>query len=121
MIEHPPGSNEWYQAYYLQESLTEYRIRFPATRKTKEDRVEWIDKRSSRIWRGENGGKYWRYIKKSEGMWIPKTQEELAGKGKKGKGAPAGGGKAGAGKKGKGKGQQRGSKQSTVEDSGMGC
>ncbi len=31
------------------------------------ERREWVDKRSSRIWRGRMEGRYWRYIKGSGG------------------------------------------------------
>lgn len=29
------------------------------------ERLEWVDKRSSRIWRGRLESRYWRYIKGS--------------------------------------------------------
>ncbi len=40
---------------------------FPAATKKMEERLEWVDKRSSRIWRGRLEARYWRYIKGSGG------------------------------------------------------
>ena len=40
-----------------------------AETKKMSERLEWVDKRSSRIWRGRLEARYWRYIKGSgEGM-----------------------------------------------------
>jgi len=37
----------------------------PAETKKMDERIEWVDKRSSRIWRGRMESRYWRYIKGS--------------------------------------------------------
>lgn len=74
MVERPAGSNEWYQYYYETESYNEIKLRSPATRKTSEH-IEWIDKKSSRLSRIGLSGKLWKYIKRTDGAWIPRGTE----------------------------------------------
>lgn len=40
------------------------------------ERLEWVDKRSSRIWRGRLEARYWRYIKGSGERWLARLQGE---------------------------------------------
>lgn len=54
----------------LSQPLTSFaRLLLPSHAETKkmEARMEWVDKRSSRIWRGRLEARYWRYIKGSGG------------------------------------------------------
>jgi len=74
MVERPAGSNEWYQYYYETESYNEIKLRSPATRKTPEH-IEWIDKNSSRLSRIGLSGKLWKYIKRTDGAWMPRGTE----------------------------------------------
>jgi hypothetical protein len=75
MVERPPGSNEWYQYYYETESYNEIKLRSPATRKTSEH-IEWIDKKSSRLSRISLSTKLWKYIKGTDGAWMPHGTEQ---------------------------------------------
>jgi len=74
MLERPAGSNEWYQYYYETESYNEIKLRSPATRKTPEH-IEWIDKTSSRLSRIKLSTKLWKYIKRTDGAWLPRGTE----------------------------------------------
>ena len=71
MVERPPGSNHWYQYYLRNESLNELRL-WCAPSKKSEEVIEWIDKRSSRLGRIGLSTKRWRYIKGSDGAWLPR-------------------------------------------------
>jgi hypothetical protein len=75
MVERPAGSNEWYQYYYETESYNEIKLRSPATRKTSEH-IEWIDRKSSRLSRVGLSTKLWKYIKGTDGAWVPRGTEQ---------------------------------------------
>ena len=51
-----------------------------------ENRYEWVNLKSSRIWRGGMSSKHWRHL--SRGAWKPKLPKKKAGK--KRKSAPTG-------------------------------
>ncbi|EFN56571.1 hypothetical protein CHLNCDRAFT_51546 [Chlorella variabilis] len=75
MLELQAGSRVYFQASIIRESKTEIRVLFPETKQMAERR-EWVDKRSSRIWRGRMESRYWRYIKGLDGGWEPKNVPE---------------------------------------------
>lgn len=75
MVELVAGTRVYYQASIVRETKNEIRLLFPGTKSTKQS-IEWVDKRSSRIWRGRMESRYWRYIKGSDGGWEPKTMGE---------------------------------------------
>ncbi|KAL6777976.1 hypothetical protein ACKKBG_A16435 [Auxenochlorella protothecoides x Auxenochlorella symbiontica] len=85
MLEMQANSNVWYQAHILNHSTTELYVLFPATKQTPALR-QWIDKRSSRIWRGSLASRAWKYIKSRDGAWAPRGE----------RGESSGGGGAGA-------------------------
>ena len=72
MVEHPAGSNLWYQYYYITESNNEIKLKIPARTKKNPARIEWIDKKSSRLSRIGLSTKLWKYVKASEGAWMPR-------------------------------------------------
>lgn len=74
MLELESGSNIWFQAYVLKESLNEVKVRFPAADSQAEDTVEWVRKVSSRIWRGSYRMSSWKYLGK--GAWAPRKRQQ---------------------------------------------
>eukprot|EP00883_Tetradesmus_obliquus_P002361 jgi/Sobl393_1/12527/SZX60765.1 len=93
MMELQAGSNVWYQAYVLKESLNEAKVRFPDPDGGRGDLLRtWVNKASSRIWRGSYAHGDWQFLGK--GAWKPrqKPKRSARGSGRRGNGAAVGGG-----------------------------
>lgn len=64
MVELAAGSNVWYQAYVMKQSLNELQLRVPCGRAEK---LIWLHKGSSRLWRGSYAQRDWMHLK--GGAW----------------------------------------------------
>eukprot|EP00775_Hariotina_reticulata_P005535 gene5535-5771_t len=81
MMELDAGSNIWYQAYVLKESINEAKVRFPDPDGGRRDLLRaWVNKASSRIWRGSYAHGDWQFLGK--GAWKPREKPRRGGGGR---------------------------------------
>eukprot|EP00879_Flechtneria_rotunda_P021054 GHRR01022180.1.p1 GENE.GHRR01022180.1~~GHRR01022180.1.p1 ORF type:complete len:273 (+),score=65.75 GHRR01022180.1:708-1526(+) len=90
MMELEAGSNIWYQAYVLKESINEAKVRFPNPNANKHDLLRtWVKKASSRVWRGSYANSDWQHLGK--GAWKPREKPKRGARGSGRRGADAAG------------------------------
>ncbi|KAK9826427.1 hypothetical protein WJX81_004447 [Elliptochloris bilobata] len=78
MMEMVAGSNRWYQATVVRQSAHEVEVSFPPTKKGVGPTEEWVDRRSSRWWRGALDNSVWKYLGK--GAWAPRKRAKPCGR-----------------------------------------
>ncbi|KAF6256274.1 hypothetical protein COO60DRAFT_131917 [Scenedesmus sp. NREL 46B-D3] len=111
MMELKAGSNVWYQAYVLKESTNEAKVRFPDPDGGRADLLRtWVNKTSSRIWRGSYAHGDWQFLGK--GAWKPRQKPKRSARGSGRRGNAGNGPAAGGG----GGSQRRGASRATRSD-----
>eukprot|EP00884_Botryococcus_braunii_P002917 jgi/Botrbrau1/12626/Bobra.0169s0151.3 len=90
MVEKTAGKNIWLQGSVLQESLNEIQLDVKGVHADPEKCIIWLNKKSSRIWRGSLRGKDWKHLKNGEWKPVDSRARKGSSKLKKRKGASGG-------------------------------